>query len=121
MNVTGLAAWLAGTGDTSYTVQGIQSSDSATTFSDVQLINGVNNVGTLTNSTNGPGAVGGATTLSSEFSFDQLSFDVDDRVDTQRGTLSGIILTSVSAVPEPSSTFFAAAVLGLGALRRKRK
>ncbi len=111
---------MGGAGDATYTVQGIQSSDNATTFSNIQLFNSVDNIGTLTNSAAGPGPTGGATTLSNGFTFDQVSFDVDDRDGTRRGTLSGIIITSVSTIPEPGSAIVIAVTLGLAGIRRKK-
>ncbi len=119
VDLSGLAAWLAGTGDTAYTVQVLQGSDNATSFSDTQVFDGPGGslLTTLTNGTSGGGgALGGATNTSGGLTSDTLSLQTEDRNNTVRGTISGIIITSV---PEPGSL----ALLGLGGLailRRRR-
>ena len=120
LTITGISAWLASVGATSYTVQLVQASDGATGFTETTIrdIDG----GTFLNffenaTTGGGGALGGATNILS-FTSDTLFMTPDDRQGGLRGTIAGVILISV--VPEPSST----ALLGLGGLalilRRRR-
>jgi hypothetical protein len=97
----------------------VQSSDNATGFTDsaVYDVDGGTSLGTFTNSTTGSkGPLAGPTnalTLTS----DTLFIEPGDRNGSLRGTIAGVIITSV---PEPSI----AALLGLGGLaliRRRRR
>jgi hypothetical protein len=122
LDITGLAAWLAGTGDSSYTIQVIQSSDNATAFTDVVLFNGMTNLESLTNSAVGAGGtLGGATSVSGLYSFDQIFLDPNDRNGSIRGTISGVIITSSSAIPEPGSAVFLGVAGCVLAFSRRRK
>ncbi len=120
LTITGISAWLAATpGATAYTIQMVQSSDNATGFPDsaVSVSDGGAALGTFTNGTTGGGGKLGGATNALTLTSDTLFIEPGDRNGSLRGTIAGVIITSV---PEPSI----AALLGLGGLaliRRRRR
>ena len=115
--LTGLAAWLTTEGATSYTVQVIQASDTASqTFGDV-LIKDTDGSGSLLETLAG-GTQQKFSTVTSSGSFNADTLFIDPtNTNGNRTSVAGIIIT---AVPEPSSTV----LLGLGGLTlilRRRK
>jgi len=120
LTITGLSGWLATIpGATAYTIQMIQASDNATGFPDTAVYdsNGGTSLGTFTNSTTGGGGKLGGATNTLTLTSDTIYIKPGNRAGSLRGTIAGVIITSV---PEPSM----AALLGLGGLAlllRRRK
>ena len=124
LTINGLSAWLSANAAPMYTLQIIQSSDNATGFSTTTVLTSVEGslLGVLTNSTMSASAVtpvtlGGASSILTGLSSNSLFLNVANRSGNTRGTLSGVILTTV---PEPTTTMTLGSLAVLGLLRRRR-
>ncbi|MGC4017184.1 MAG: hypothetical protein QM755_22130 [Luteolibacter sp.] len=136
VNLTGLTAWLAAEGGTSYTIQAYFSTDmDSATFLPISVRDGgsvtstvietitptVQGNGSWNGSILDPGAIQtdgtrGSAVFSTQFTQDTITLTLPVRDGSARGTLAGIIIT---AAPEPSAALLG--TLGTLALLRRRR
>ncbi len=126
LTISGLGAWLDSMGDSAYTIQLVQGSDTADNSFGDTLIYDTDAGGTLLDTLTNPNVQRGLTTVSVSLTADTLFIDPtsvhslprpDGTAGTPRTSVAGIIITSI---PEPSTfTLGGLAALALAGRRRR--